>query len=350
METTYRWGVVAALAPVAWGANYFVTHEFLPAGAPWWGAALRALPAGLLLLALCRERPRGDWWWKSAVLGLLNTSAFFLLVYLASHLLTTGTAATLMALSAPTLMLSAWALLAERPRVRAAAGAVVGLAGVVLMLSGQVTAPGISGLLASAGALTVSSIGYALSKRWGTGPGVLPTTAWQLTFGGLLLVVAAAVLEGAPPQLTPEGVAALGYTAVIATALAFVAWFTGLRRLPAATVGLIGLLNPVTGVLLGTTLGGESLTLRQGAGMALVLAGIVLGRPAAGADEPDGPPTTEAAAADRPHGVGARARREGAAAPGYGQGGETRGWNGGGRCSAASPRRTARSSWPSSAP
>ncbi|MEB8338211.1 DMT family transporter [Streptomyces endophyticus] len=282
METTYRWGAVAALAPVAWGANYFVTHQYLPADSPWWGAALRALPAGCLLLALSRRLPRGAWWWKSAVLGLLNTSAFFLLVYLAAHLLTTATASTLMALSPAALMLSAWALLSERPRVAPMAGAAIGLGGVVLMLAGQAGAPSVPGLLASAGALASSSVGYALSKRWGTGAGVLASTAWQLTFGGVLLLVAALVFEGGPPPLTAPGAAALAYTALIATALAFVAWLTGLRHLPAATVGLIGLLNPVTGVALGVALGGEPLGVPQAAGMALVLAGIALGRPGGG--------------------------------------------------------------------
>jgi probable blue pigment (indigoidine) exporter len=207
-----------------------------------------------------------------------------------------------MALSPAALMLSAWALLSERPRAAPLAGAAIGLGGVVLMLAGQAGAPSISGLLASAGALASSSIGYALSKRWGSGVGVLATTAWQLTFGGVLLLVAALVFEGGPPPLAAPGVAALAYTAVIATALAFVAWFTGLRHLPAATVGLIGLLNPVTGVALGVALGGEPLTVRQAAGMALVVVGIALGRPTKGAtDSSDrvSAPATSATAAER---------------------------------------------------
>lgn len=55
-------------------------------------------------------------------------------------------------------------------------------------------------------------------------------------------------------------------------------WFTGLRKLSAGTVGLIGLLNPVTGVLLGTLIAGETLSIRQLCGIALVIAGIVLGQ------------------------------------------------------------------------
>src|SRR5689334_5104965 len=83
MEGNLRWSLVTAVAPVAWGTTYYVTHQFLPEGQPLYGGAIRALPAGLALLAVCRERPRGAWWWKSAVLGVLNMGGFFALVYLA---------------------------------------------------------------------------------------------------------------------------------------------------------------------------------------------------------------------------------------------------------------------------
>ena len=89
------------------------------------------------------------------------------------------------------------------------------------------------------------------------------------------------MVEGVPP--IPHGSALAGflYVTVVATALAFVCWFAALRRLPTGTVGLIGLLNPVTGVLLGTAIAGENLTVRQWAGMALVIFGVLLGQPAA---------------------------------------------------------------------
>ncbi|WP_081952161.1 DMT family transporter [Kitasatospora phosalacinea] len=288
MEAFLRWGAPTALAPIAWGANYYVTHRYLPADAPLWGAALRALPAGLLLLAAARRLPRGAWWWRSAVLGTLNTAAFFVLVYLASQWLPAGTAAMVMALSPPALMLCAWLLAGERPLPAQLAGGAVGVGGAALMLADGAGPAGLPGLLASPGALLVSSVGYVLATRWttgggspdgGGGPGVLASTAWQLTLGGLLLLPVAALAEGAPPALDGAALLAFGYTSLIATALAFLVWFAGLRRLPAATVGLIGLLNPVTGVLLGAALGGERPGPARFAGMALVVAGILLGRP-----------------------------------------------------------------------
>jgi len=146
MEAKWRWMLATAIAPVAWGSNYFVTAQFLPEGSPLWGAALRALPAGLLLMILARRLPRGSWWWRSAVLGVLNVGGFFILIYVASQLLPSSIAATIMATSAGMLMLLAWPLLGERPRLMATTGAAIGFGGVcVLLVSGGATvAPWVS--------------------------------------------------------------------------------------------------------------------------------------------------------------------------------------------------------------
>jgi probable blue pigment (indigoidine) exporter len=278
VEANLRWTLVTAVAPVAWGTNYFVTHRFLPADYPLYGAAIRALPAGLLLLLVCRRLPAGAWWWRSLVLGTLNMGAFFALIYLAAQTLPTSVASTVMATSPVVLMLFAWAALSERPRTTHLVGAGVGVAGVGLMLFSGPVAIDLRGVLASVSAMVMSSFGYVLAKKWGGGVDVFSLTSWQLIAGGIVLVPVAAAVEGAPPALTAGEVAAFGYVTVVATALAFAAWVAGLRHLTAGTVGLIGLLNPATGVLLGTVVAGETLTGRQVCGLALVLAGVLLGQ------------------------------------------------------------------------
>lgn len=279
MEASWRWVAVTAIAPVAWGSNYYVTHEFLPADSPLYGGLLRALPAGLVLLAVCHRLPAGSWWWRSLVLGTLNVGAFFVLIYVAAQLLPTSVASTVMATSPVVMMLFAWLLLAAPPRSRHLAGAAIGIAGVVLMLFTGAVAADPRGVLASIAAMTMSSLGYVLTKKWSTDIDVLSLTSWQLVAGGLVLLPVAVAIEGTPPALDGPAVLGFLYVAVVATALAFAAWFSGLRRLDAGTVGLVGLLNPVTGVLLGTVIAGEVLNLQQLSGLALVLTGIVLGRP-----------------------------------------------------------------------
>lgn len=278
MEATWRWVALTAIAPVAWGCTYFVTREFLPVGHPLYGAVIRALPAGLLLLLVCRALPRGSWWWKSMLLGLLNMSAFFTLVYLAAQLLPTSVASVIMAMSPVVLMVLAWAVLSERPGAPALLGAVLGIAGVCAMLLTGGESVDIRGVLASAAAMLISSVGYVLAKKWSGQVPVLASTSWQLIAGGLLLLPIAVLAEGPPPALDASAVAGFAFVSIVGTAIAFAAWFTGLRHLKAGEVGLIGLLNPMTGVLLGTVVAAEALTFQQIGGIVLVLTGIALGR------------------------------------------------------------------------
>ncbi|RFA07178.1 EamA family transporter [Subtercola boreus] len=274
----WRWLLITAIAPIAWGSNYYVTRQFLPLDHPLWGAVLRALPAGVLLLALARSRPHGSWWWKSVVLGTLNVGAFFVLVYLASKLLPSSIASTIMATSAAVLMLVAWPLLRDRPTLFPLLGALVGFIGVGTMLLGGTASIEPAGVLASLAAMLLSSFGFVLTKKWAVAQKTLAITSWQLIAGGLMVLPFALIVEGAPPAIDGTAALAFGYVTVVATALAFVAWFTGLRHLPAGTVGLVGLLNPVTGVLLGTLLAAEPFGPRQAIGTGLVVAGVLLGQ------------------------------------------------------------------------
>jgi probable blue pigment (indigoidine) exporter len=280
MEVNHRgvWVLVAAVGPVLWGATYLVTRTALPADSPLWGAALRALPAGIGLLLLARRLPRGSWWWRSGVLGLLNFGAFFVLVYVAAQLLPSSVASSVMATAPFALAGIGWLLLRERITPWMLTGAVAGVTGVLLIVglgSGVVSAWGIA---ASVGALLANSVGSVLTKRWRDDDApLLASTAWQLLAGGLALTLVAGVVEGPPPTLDATGWLAIGFLSILATAVAFVCWFAGIARLPVGIVGVIGLLNPVTGVLLGTLVGGEVLTPAQGGGIALVLVGIALG-------------------------------------------------------------------------
>ncbi|MFC7760243.1 DMT family transporter [Catellatospora bangladeshensis] len=215
------------------------------------------------------------------MLGTLNMGAFFALVYLAAQTLPTSVASTIMATSPVAMMLIAWAALSARPAAAQLAGAVLGIGGVCLMLldGGGTVAP--RGVLASGAAMAMSSLGYVLAKKWSADVDVFSLTAWQLLAGGALLLPAAVAVEGAPPVLDAAALAGFGYVSIVATALAFAAWFAGLRHLSAGTVGLIGLLNPMTGVLLGAAVAGEALAAHQLAGLALVFTGIVVGQPVA---------------------------------------------------------------------
>ncbi|WP_052460643.1 DMT family transporter [Microbacterium gorillae] len=271
-----RWMLVTAIAPIAWGSVYVVTRNLLPGDVPLWGAVYRAVPAALILLLVTRRLPRGIWWWRSILLGVLNVGGFFVLIYVAGTRLPSSVAATLMSASAAVMLLFGWAFLKQRPRLMAVAGAAIGIVGVLVMLGVSAERVDPWGVAASLAAMLSSSLGFVLTARWSGEVPPVTMAAWQLGAGGVLLLPIAAIVEGAPP--IPVGGELLGfvYITVIATALGYTAWFTGLKHLRASAVGTIGLLNPVTGVVLGVLLAGEAFGPLQLLGLLLVIAGVIV--------------------------------------------------------------------------
>ncbi len=281
METiSWRNVAITSVAPIAWGSTYVVTEQLLPADRPLFAAVVRALPAGLLLLAYRRQLPQGDWWWRSAVLGVLNIGLFFPLVFLAAYELPGGLAATLQATMPLAVMALAWRLLREQPGTARVVAALVGMLGVALLVlrsPGQVSG---LGMLAAFGSVAVTALGFVLLKRWEPPVDMVTLVSWQLVAGGLFLLPAAVLVEGAPPAIDLPAAAGFLWLGVVGTIVAYTCWFHGLTRMPAGAVSLIGLLNPVVGTLLGVALAGELFGWPQALGMALVLGGVVAGQPA----------------------------------------------------------------------
>lgn len=269
---------MTALAPIAWGTTFLITAEWLPPGRPLLSGAIRALPMGLLALALTRTLPRGAWWWRSAVLGTLNIGAFFPLLFVAAYRLPGGVAAILNAVQPLMVAGLAFALLGERPsRWRLGWGA-AGVAGVAIMVLRGHAAFDVLGIAAGLAALAAMGAGVVLTKKWGRPVGVLAFTGWQLTAGGLLLAPLTLLVEGAPPALDGPAVAGYAWLAVVGALLAYALWFRGLSRLPVTALSFLPLLSPAVATALGWIVLGQSLTLAQGFGFALALVSVAAGQ------------------------------------------------------------------------
>ena len=273
------WGTVAltALPAAIWGSTYAVTQEWLPPGRPLFAATVRALPVGLLMLLWLRRLPRGDWWWRALVLGSLNIGVFYALLFVAAYRLPSGLGATLVATAPVVTMVVARILLGDRPTRVAVGAGLVGLVGVALrVLQGGLDRPvDAVGLLAGVLAVVSASTGFVLTRRWAPRDDVATVTAWQLVAGGLVLLPLAAVAEGAPPALDLPAVGALAYLGLLGSGLAYVLWFRGLSLLGPTNASIIGLANPVVGVLLGVVLLGEQFGVVHLTGMVLVVGSVL---------------------------------------------------------------------------
>ncbi|MEV6428475.1 EamA family transporter [Nocardia sp. NPDC051463] len=271
---------LTALTPIVWGSTYAVTTELLPPDRPLFTALMRALPAGLVLLALTRVLPRGIWVGRAAVLGILNIGAFFPLLFLAAYRLPGGVAGVLGAVAPMIALGFAAMVLAEKPTGRKILAGLVGVFGVALVVlrgNAQLDTLGVIAGLAGAASM---SLGTVLTKRWGRpeGVGPLALTGWQLTAGGLFIAPLAFLIEGAPPALDGRAVGGYLYLGIIGTAVAYWLWFRGISRVPATSIAFLGLLSPVSAAVIGWVALGQALTPLQIAGMVIALVGTLLGQ------------------------------------------------------------------------
>jgi drug/metabolite transporter (DMT)-like permease len=216
-------------------------------------------------------------------LGLTGIAAFHTMVYLALAT-TTAINALLMLSMAPATILLASAAAQRRAGARLWLGTGVSLAGAgVLITRGDLRAlthlarsEGDLWMLAAIAVWTVYSL--LLRRR----PADLPqqvTLAASIVPALLVLAFAAAVTRPAwPPPATVKFIGSLIYIALGASLLAFLLWSYGLSVVGAQRGGQFIHLMPVFGSLLAVVLLGESVTIAQGLGAALVLAGLVIGQ------------------------------------------------------------------------
>lgn len=269
---------LTAIAPVVWGSTYIVTTEALPQGYPLTVAALRALPAGLLLLAITRVLPSRAWLGRILVLGALNFAIFWAFLFIAAYRLPGGAAATLGALQALMVIgFSRW-LLGTSISPLAVTASLIGVVGVALLLLGPTSGYDPLGIVAAlAGTLSMAA-GTVLSRKWQPPVPVLTFTAWQLTAGGALLAPVALFFEPPLPTLTMTNLAGLVWLGLIGAAATYWFWLRGVARLGPSVVSMLGMLSPVSAVVLGWLWLDQYLTALQILGAAIVLFAIRMGQ------------------------------------------------------------------------
>jgi drug/metabolite transporter, DME family len=242
--------------------------------------AARILFGGGLLVALAlvsRGGLRGRWA-PAPVLAAVAGVACYQVAFFAAVAETGVVVGTIVAIgSAPTLAgLFEWALERRRPSPRWAAATALACAGVALLaLAGgeaSVSAPGVA-LAIGAGA---SYAAYTLAAKRLLAAGHGPEAVMAVAFGlGAIALMPALAASNPEWLLDADGIALVAFLGVVPTALAYVLFARGLRRLSAAETATLTLAEPLTAGVLGAVVLAEPLTTTAAVGAGLVLAGLL---------------------------------------------------------------------------
>lgn len=260
----------------AWGACFVAIRWGLRDAPVLWFAALRSLIAGAALVAFAtvqhRPLPTGTRTWRLiGLLAVTNAGIAFAAMFAGVAGLATGTASVLANAQPLLILLPAWWLYGERLTVRTGVGLTVGFAGLLVV---AVPAGGGTGAWLSILAAVAITAGTLLARRL-TDADVVQTAGWHFLIGGAGLAAVAGAVEGLPRiAWTPRFVLALGFLALVGTALAFWAWFVETLRSPLGKLAAWTFLTPVFGVAFAFLATAERPGGWTAAGLALVLGSL----------------------------------------------------------------------------
>lgn len=249
-----------------------------PAGV---GAARIAIGGALLVaVALAMRGGSGRRWARGPVLAGAAGVAVYQVAFFAAVDDTGVAVGTIVALgSAPTLTgLFEWGLERRAPQRRWVAATALACAGVALLALGGggdagVSVPGVA-LAVLAGAAYAA---YTLAAKRLLTAGHAPEQVMAAAFGlGALALAPVLVLSGPGWLATRDGLALALFLGVVPTAVAYLLFARGLRRLSAAETSTLTLAEPLTAGLLGAAVLGERVTGAGAAGAGLVLAGLLV--------------------------------------------------------------------------
>ena len=167
----------------------------------------------------------------------------------------------------------------EKLTVRGMLGLVTGFVGVVVILSPEIGASGGGtwGHLAVLGAAISYAFAGVFGKRFARlGAGSFDAATGQLTASAVVLAVVAAIVEEPWTLPVPSGAvwASIVGLAVLSTSLAYTIYFKILSEAGATNLLLVTFLIPVSAIVLGVAVLGETLGARQIAGTALIMMGL----------------------------------------------------------------------------
>ncbi len=265
------------LLSLIWGYNWVVMKIALADCPPLLFASMRVLGGAAVLFVILRLMNRPLRMPPIAYifpLGLLQSTGFVGCTLWALEYGAAGKTAILVYMMPVWLVLFSALFLGERIRGLERPALALALGGLLLILAPWHLKGGTGLLLA-----LLSGLFWALSAIWqkkfgSSGMDILDVTAWQMLFGGVVILGVALILDPWTIHWTTRLTLGLLYNAIPGNALAWILWAYALHRLPSGVAGMGTLLAPAIGILASWLQLGERPVGLEGAGMAMIFAAM----------------------------------------------------------------------------
>jgi drug/metabolite transporter (DMT)-like permease len=278
-----EWSLLLALS-ILWGGSFFFTKvavaELPPFTIVLARVGLAALALHIVVRATGGRMPADRASWSAFfAMGTLNNLVPFSLIVWAQTQIGSGLASILNgATPLFTVLLAHWLTADERLTWNRLAGVLLGFAGVTVMIGVEALA-GFGLHVVAALAVVLATVSYAFAgifgRRFKPQPPLVTATGQVTATSAMMLPVVLVVDQPwALDALQPATWGALIGMALLSTALGYAIFFRILATAGATNLLLVTLLIPVSAMLLGHTILGETVHLQHIAGMALIALGL----------------------------------------------------------------------------
>lgn len=217
--------------------------------------------------------------WRTVIVFGLCQNALYLGLNWTAMQWVEASAASIIASMMPLMVAFAgWAVLGEPLRRQAALGLVVGVIGVVIIMSVRLSqGMHLVGLLMCLAAVVALAVATMAVRNAGGGANVLMIVGLQMAVGAAALALPSAVLEwGRPWQWSGRLIGALAYSVLVPGIFATFIWFRLVTRIGAVRAAAFHFLSPPLGVAIAALWLGESFGWSDVIGSAVVAAGILM--------------------------------------------------------------------------
>lgn len=259
---TFKFSLLILLTTFLMGSSFSVVKMGLPYSSPLLLAALRFILAGIIMavIVIALKRPHPTFkkhWIKMLMIGAFQTAGVMGCIFLSLRTIKASESSILTFTNPLLVVIFSTIFLQTRYKFYQWIGVLLGLVGVSITMGAQIEFK--IGILFGIFSAVFWAFSTLLAKKWGESFDTWVLSAYQMLFGGLLLLLSSFILETPFFILNSHSLFILLWLSIMSSIVQFAVWYYLLQKGDPGKTSAFLFLAPFFGVLSGWLLLGERL-------------------------------------------------------------------------------------------
>ena len=266
-----------------WSSAFTSAKILVTAASPLMVLSLRFFISGLLGIALARvlgqkiKLNKGEWT-VVVIIGISQNAIYLAFNFIAMHWIEASLAAIIASLLPLVVAAVCWIFMGEKTGLKGMLGLTVGFGGVLVIMLDKLSSSnaylGMTLCLIAVAALAGATL--YVGRMMSLNKNVVMIVGLQMLVGSLTLFPFSLIFETWSIEWSTSFVLAFLYTTLVPGLFGTLIWFFLVRRIGPVKAATFHFLNPFFGVLVAALILSEPLSMSDGIGVTIIMAGILL--------------------------------------------------------------------------